>query len=523
MGSLRILVRNRGLARCETVWALSALGGWAFSIIFGLYAYYEHGPGGVAMAVAVRMLPAALIMQLGVPSPLRRRIGSARASLLVSTLGRFVMLEAVAVVVSFEGPFGILLALAAGFETAGMAHSSARAQMLSELARTPTELAVANASRIATWAGLLAGGIAAGILVGVTGMDTAFAVSGLAFLAAAVVAWSLPAVLAAVDERLPLIPRFRALGAVGRNRFARIRIGWFSAAAFVDAALDLLLVITALDLLGIGGSGVGWLRAAFAAGGLLGGMAAWSALRSGRLAVALGIGAGLAGIPLALIAAWPSLAPAALLVGLLGVGFALVEVTLSLLTGRLAAGEMPAEIVGLEELLYPFARAIGAGVSAWCVVAFGDNTSLVVFGLVLPVIGLIGLWPMWRAERRIEVPRETFESLRSALPALSTTLLEELALVSQEVRFRSGETVPAHGSLYVLTRGSVRRHGDRIGVGEAFGDPLRSGADQFIAEGDVRAVVIPRDTLLACAAGRPAARAAASDAPRRERLVPVTD
>lgn len=513
MGSLRILVRNRGLARCEAVWALSALGGWAFSIIFGLYAYYEHGPGGVAVAVAARMLPAALIMRVGAPAALRRRVGSARASLLVSTLGRFVMLEAVAVVVSFEGPFGVLLALAAGFETAGAAHRSARAQMLTELAQTPTELAVANASRLATSAGLLAGSIAAGILVGVSGMDTAFAVSGLAFLAAAAVAWSLPSVLAAVDERLPLVPGLRVLRAVARNRFARIRIGWFSATTLVDSALDLLLVITALDLLGIGGGGVGWLRAAFAAGGLLGGMAAWTALRSGRLALALGIGAALAGIPLVLIAARPSLAPAALLIALLGGGFALVDLTLSLLTGRLASGGMPAEIVGLEELLYPFARAIGAGLSAWCVVALGDETSLVVFGLVLPVMGLIGLWPMWRAEHAVAVPDEAFGLLRGALPELSTTLTEELALVSREARFSSGETLPADGSLYVISRGTVSCGRARVGVGQTLGDPLHpdAGGVNFVATGEVQAVAVARQDFLACVGGRPSAASAPAE------------
>jgi hypothetical protein len=507
VGSLRILVRNRGLARCELVWSLSALGSWAFSIIFGLYAYYEHGPGGVALAVAARMLPAAFVSRVRPPRPLRRFAGSARASLVLSGLGRFAVLEVFAVIVSSEGPFGLLLVLAAGFEMAGVTHRSARATMLAELAQTPGELAVANASQIAISAGFLLGGVASAILVGVSGMDTAFAVSGVAFLAAAGVAWTLPPAIAAIGHRLPLVPRGHELRALGSNRYARIRVGWFAATTFMESTLDLLLVIVALELLRIGGGGVGWLRAAFAAGLLLGGLAAWSALRSGRLAAALGIGALLAGVPLVLVAAWPSLAPAVLLVALLGGGFALLDGTLSLLTGRLARGGIPAEIVGVEEFVYPFARAIGAGVSAWVVVAFGDTASLVVFGLVLPMLGLVGLWPMWRAERAVTVPDEAFHLLRRALPGLSTTMVEDLALVSGDARFSAGAEIPRNGSLYVISRGSVQLGDDgaRLGVGEAVGGPVRCGERHCHAVGEVRALVVEREAFLACAGARPPA------------------
>src|SRR5256885_9088269 len=61
MRLVRTVLGNRGIAQLEAGSALSSLGAWTFSIALALYAYYEDGPGGVALAVAVRMLPAALL------------------------------------------------------------------------------------------------------------------------------------------------------------------------------------------------------------------------------------------------------------------------------------------------------------------------------------------------------------------------------------------------------------------------------------------------------------------------------
>ena len=55
----------------------------------------------------------------------------------------------------------------------------------------------------------------------------------------------------------------------------------------VEGALDVLIVVVALELLDIGDAGVGWLNAAWGFGGLLGGAAAVAA-RRGRPA---GVGA----------------------------------------------------------------------------------------------------------------------------------------------------------------------------------------------------------------------------------------
>src|SRR3954452_14007171 len=173
MRLVRTVLGNRRIAQLEAGSALSSLGAWTFSIALALYAYYEDGAGGVALAVAVRMLPAALL------GPLTERLTEGRPRRGVvggGALLRFALLEAIALVVSNEMAFALLLTLAAGFEIVGAAQRPARAAMLVELSRTPVELAAASAWRFADGAGFLAGGALAGVVLATsTGLDPAFA------------------------------------------------------------------------------------------------------------------------------------------------------------------------------------------------------------------------------------------------------------------------------------------------------------------------------------------------------------
>src|SRR5436190_6484640 len=358
MRLVRTVLGNRAIARLEAASALTSLGAWTFSIALALYAYYEDGPGGVALAVAVRMLPAALL------GPLAERLaeGRRRRDVLAATaLLRLALLEAIALVVANEMAFGLLLALAAGVEIAGAVARPARAALLVELARDPGELAAASAWRFADGAGFLAGGALAAILVAHNGLDTAFAAAGVPFAFVALLAWRLPASATATRPAGFLEGLRGGLATVARHSWLRLRLALFAASALVQSMLELLLVVTALDLVGIGSGGVGWLRVALAAGGLAGGAAAMTVLRRGRLGPGLVAGLVLAGAPLALVAAWPDTAAVVVLLVVLGGGYALVESSLLLLTQRLVQPGAVARLAGIEEHLYPLARGAGTG------------------------------------------------------------------------------------------------------------------------------------------------------------------
>jgi hypothetical protein len=484
VGSARTLLANRAIARCEAAWALSALGTWAFSIVFALYAYYEHGAGGVGLAVAARMVPLAAFARL--PSWIGRRLPLQRA-VLASALVRFATIELFALAAALEVPFVVLLVLAALFEVAGTVHRAVRAELVLETARTPGDLAALGASRIVTSVGFLAGGIAAAVVVLAVSLHAAFAITGLAFLAVTVIAWRLPVGRERAERGAPAArPTARGARTISTPPWMRLHVGLVATAVMVESTLDLLLVVAALDLLHAGDGGVGWLRAAFAGGALLAAVAASASLRAaslrtGSLAVSASVGLALAGIPLSLVAAWPSVVPAIVLIALLGGGYALLDSSLELLTQRLVTAQLAAGAGSLEGYVYPLARAIGAGVGSWLVLTVGDSTAVVVIGLLLPVVGLIAFRPLRRAERGISIPQRPLE-LISRLPLLAAvpgSAIETLALHARAERFEPGASLGGGERgrrLYVIDTGAVRCTAEdgteqRLGEGDYFGGP----------------------------------------------------
>src|ERR671910_797371 len=93
--------------------------------------------------------------------------------------------------------------------------------------------------------------------------------------------------------------------AVARDPSLRLLAGLSACSTFVEGAVDVLVVLVAIELLDLGDAGVGWLNGAWAVGGIVGGAAAISLLGRGRLAAGLAGGCLFVGIPLLLMAALP--------------------------------------------------------------------------------------------------------------------------------------------------------------------------------------------------------------------------
>ena len=456
MRLLRTTLGNRQIARLEAGAAVGSLGMWTFSIVLALYSYYEGGPGAVALAVAARMLPAALF------APVAERIvaGSRlRTVLTASALARFVLLEAIALVVANELPFALLLVLAAGFEIAGTVSRTAREALLVDLARAPADLAASGARRIVDYAGFLAGALAAGVLLASSGLDTAFAASGIAFLVAAALAWRLP------EGGRPAV---RRVAPRERGPLIRLQVSVFGATVLVQSMLELLLVVTALDVLGMADDGVGWLRAAFAAGALVAGALALTLLRRSRVRTALAASMVLAGVPLALVPAWPATAPVLVMLAAVGGGYALMETALLVLTQRTATTAALARTAAVEDLVYPLARAAGAGLAAWLVVQFGDQAALVVAGVLLPLLALVSVRQFGDAE----VPERALSLLQDApaLAGLPPATLESLALCARPQELTAGEELDP-SRFHLIASGTVGLEGDeRLEEGGCFGE-----------------------------------------------------
>ena len=119
---------------------------------------------------------------------------------------------------------------------------------------------------------------------------------------------------------------------------------------FVQAIVDVLLVVAAITLLDMGEQGAGWLSAAWGAGGVLGGVVAAVLIGRRRLAGLMAGGLVLGGLWL-VGAVWPEAGAAVALFVALGLGFGVLEVTLLTLTQRLIPSDVLARVYGFQETL----------------------------------------------------------------------------------------------------------------------------------------------------------------------------
>jgi MFS family permease len=289
--SLTDALATSDLRRIQLSWTAASVGSWIFFIALAVYAYNEGGAAAVGIAALARMLPAGLAAPLaGVVVDRRSR----REVLVLITLGRSLVLAGMAAAVGAEAPLAVVLVLAAVFTALTTAHKPAQAALMPALAETPRQIAASNAVLTAVdSAGFLAGSLIAGVLVAAASVETAFFVTAGVF---AVAAWPLAHIPRdsipvyrehAEDAGRALAELSSGFRTVARGASLRLLVGIAACSTFVEGAVDVLVVLVAIELLDLGDPGVAWLNSAWAVGGVVGGAAAISLLGRGRLAAGL--------------------------------------------------------------------------------------------------------------------------------------------------------------------------------------------------------------------------------------------
>ncbi len=535
--ALRDALGTRSLRRLQAAWAASSLGGWTFFIALAVYAYNVGGATAVGVAAVVRMAPAALA------APAMSMLGdrySRRNVLLVLALARAAVLAGAAAVVWEDGPPALVFALAALFTAIGTGHKPAQAALLPTLADAPRQLAASNALWSAVDSvGFLAGAVLGGTLIAIGGAELALSATALAFVAAAVALVGIPA-----DHREPAPPLpggrraveiaegFRAVGA---DKRLRLVVGVLGISTLVEGAIDVLVVLIALELLDLGNAGVGWLNSAWGFGGVLGGVGAAMLVTRGRNATALVVAGIAIGVPLIVLTLVPGIAVAAVGLVILGVGYAVMEVAGLTLVQRLASDAVLARAFGVVEGTYWLTTGIGSLLAPALVLALDLRGALLVIGITLPVLMLIRWRALVRLEASAPVPEHEYRLLRG-LPMfapLPIARLEELAMRVTHVRRPAGETIIREGEpgdrFYVIAEGEVDvTEGGRFRrtepAGDCFGEIalLRSvpRTATVVARTDVDLLALERDEFLAAITGDRRALAASQNLVEA-RLAPV--
>jgi MFS family permease len=206
---------------------------------------------------------------------------------------------------------------------------------------------------------------------------------------------------------------------------------------------------------------VGWLNAAWGAGGMLGGVAALALLGRGRLAAGLAGGALLVGLPLIGIAAVDAAVLAGALLVALGVGYALIETAGLSLLQRLSSDDVLGRAFAVVESSYWITTGVGALIAPALVSLLGVRGALVAVGAGL-VLAVAARWAaLGRLEVATPVPEGPFRALRSvpAFAPLSIATVENLARRVSEVEIEAGVVLMREGDhgdcVYVVAEGGA--------------------------------------------------------------------
>ena len=170
---------------------------------------------------------------------------------------------------------------------------------------------------------------------------------------------------------------------------ARLLLGLLAAESVAIGALDVVYVVLAVSLLELGGSGAGYLNAAFGAGGVLGVVATAALVGRRRLTPALAAGALAWCGAFVVLGADPRTATAFALLAVAGAGRTVMDVAGRTLLQRIAPVELLARVFGLLEGLSMLALAFGSLLTPLLVGLAGGKAAVIGVGAILPVALLL--------------------------------------------------------------------------------------------------------------------------------------
>src|SRR5436190_14253130 len=271
--ALRAALANPAIRRLQLAFAGSATGQWACSTAVTVFSFQSGGAAAVSLQVLLRMVPAALA------APVVSTFADRRSRVRVMVLSDCVRVAAVTgmgVLVLTGAPFVFVLILSGVSGVVATAFEPAKAALLPALAERPEELTAANVvSSSIDSVSFFAGPAIAALLLAVTSTQVVLWFTAATFLSSALLVSRIPErprERTGAEDTGPGIAGQVAEGIAVVRGDARMRLilGFFAAQTFVDGALTVLLVATAVDLLDLGKSGLGLLTSAVGIGGLIG-------------------------------------------------------------------------------------------------------------------------------------------------------------------------------------------------------------------------------------------------------------
>jgi MFS family permease len=533
LAGLVAVLRNENLRRLELAWGAAITAEWAHFVALGVFAYDAGGTVAVGIAGLVRMLPAALVAPFA--ASLGDRFRRERFLVSIALVGAAALAgSAAAFFVSENAPAIFVLAGVMGL--AATLVRPAQQALLPSLARTPEELIGSNgATSTIESLGTLVGPLLAGVLVSVANAGVVFAVGAGALLASAIlfgrvrVEGRLDAKAAIRTEKARRL-LLAGLAFVLRAPGPRMVVGLIGAQGFVRGCLNVLIVVTAFQVLDADAGAVGYMAAALGVGGLIGALGAFT-LTGRRLGVAFGVALVFWGLPIALMAPSSFLATALVLLAVVGAANSVEDVAAFTLLQRIVPDDVLTRVLGVVWGLVMGGVALGSIVAPAVVRLVGPRAALVAAGVILPALALLA----WR--RLVELDRSTPGPAAELAVIDSVPMLTPLSLAAKEhmattlvpVSVTAGDVVIRAGDpgdrFYIVADGELEVVAERLHVtvraGDYFGeiallrDIPRTATVRAVV--DSRLYALERDDFLAAVIGHAGVQAA-GEAIAAERL-----
>jgi MFS family permease len=505
--------RNAAIRRVEVAFAAFNGAEWAVWIAMLVYAYEQGGTTEAGIVAFVQLVPAAIFAPFA--ATLADRYAPARV-LTFGYLAQSAAMGATAAAIFAGAPVPIVYACAALAATLVTLTRPAQATLVPGLARSVEELTATNVvSGCVESTAVLVAPAAAGVILAVGSPADVFVVmAGLVLAGALAVAPITGPPAAGVAERVPVY----AVAA----RAPVLLLGLLGTQYVLMGALDILFVVLALGVLDLGGSGAGYLNAAFGAGGTIGIAATVALVGRPRLAPLFAIGMAAFSLAFVVIGLAPTIAGTFLLLVVAGAGRSLLDVAGRTLLQRTVPSDVLCRIFGLLEGLSMVGLAVGSLLVPALVGLWGVRAACVVLGLLLPVVAIVGGRRLLALDQQADVPIVEISLLRSLsiftplgtpeIEALARSL-ERLEVEPKAVVIRAGDSgdrfyAIADGTVEVSMGGRIvgtLTRGDGFGEIALLRDVPRTA--DVVALTPTRLYALAKGAFLSAVTGHPAAAA----------------
>jgi Major Facilitator Superfamily len=505
LGVCRIVFTSPDLRAAQVPLAVSKTVDLAQLIGLSTYLFDIEGVGAVATYGVVR----AIAPTVGVPllTATTSRLGPGTLLMWLGIMAA-IATAAITTAVALEGPVLTVIVLAGVLHVILGAHRPVTSALIPTLVATPADLLACTAvTGLLDGVTFLAGPLLAGLLLVPAGpaavlYATAVLHAVAALISARLVGSARPGPVAAINRRVSAARAF--MGTVE----VRVITLLVAAQTFVRGALNVIVVVFAIEVVGLDGSAAGLLLAAIGVGALVGMPIAY-AVTGRRLYRALGLGLLLWGMPVAIASVTPSFIMVLLLFAVIGLGNDLVDLGAFSALPRVLPGRVLPQVLGMFEAVLQLGTALGAAAAGLLLGVAEVHVALLVTGSVLPVAVLLAARRLRSFDTRLQGRDDDVDLLRlqPTFARLPVQTLDAVAAHLSPAEFTPGQTITVGGrpvDRYVLVaRGEVLiEHAGVVAArrqaGDAFGQIGFDGETTRAATA-VSVRTIRRDTLLSTA------------------------